>query len=187
MIAVIVVVVYVAIAHRPTAQAPEKIHAVQLKAVENVSASAVVSSVEIPVPETEPSAPGNKTHQAPVAQKKIAATQSSKPAKVKPPIQDPDAREALGLVGVDPMAEQYWLTAISDPTLPAEERKDLMEDLNEDGLSDPKHPTPEDLALIKIRIAIIERILPQADEFMLPPLGEAYKDLNNLLAGKPVQ
>ena len=55
------------------------------------------------------------------------------------------------------------------------------------GLSDPKHPGPEDLPVILNRLAIIEQLVPQADPFMLEHLGEAYKDLNNLLAGKPVQ
>jgi hypothetical protein len=55
-------------------------------------------------------------------------------------VQDPDARAALSLVGSDPNANACWASAINDPTLPSEERKDLIEDLNEDGLSDPKHP-----------------------------------------------
>ena len=60
--------------------------------------------------------------------KKLAG---KKPAKPKDPIQDPDARDALSLVGIDPEAEAYWISAINDPTLPPEERKDLIEDLNE--------------------------------------------------------
>jgi hypothetical protein len=109
------------------------------------------------------------------------------PAKQKEPLRDPDARTALSLVGVDPDAEAYWLSAISDTSLPDQEREDLMEDLNEDGLSDPKHPGPEDLPLIVNRLAIIEEIAPSADPFMQEHLGEAYKDLSNMLAGRPVQ
>jgi len=108
------------------------------------------------------------------------------PARQKEPLRDPDARTALSLVGVDPDAEAYWLSAISDTSLPDQEREDLMEDLNEDGLSDPKHPGPEDLPLIVNRLAIIEEIAPNADPFMQEHLGEAYKDLNNMLAGRPV-
>ena len=110
-----------------------------------------------------------------------------KPAPQKAPLQDPTARMALSLVGADPDAEAYWLGAIYDTSLPDQEREDLMEDLNEDGLSDPKHPGPEDMPLILNRLALIERIAPTADPFMQEHLGEAYKDLNNLLAGKPVQ
>ena len=109
---------------------------------------------------------------------------------VKPPkaaLQDPDARLALSLVGVDAEAEQYWMTAIFNPNLPEEERADLMEDLNEEGLADPKHPTPEDLILIANRLGPIEDAMQGADPFMQEHLAEAYKDLLNLLAGKPAQ
>ena len=188
MAAVIVVAGYVAIAHRPAGKPPEKIEATQSKAVEKVTALTVAPSVEIPVPETEPSASGNKTDQAPVAKKKIAATQPNKSAKVKPPVQDPDARAALSLVGADPMAEQYWAAAINDPSLPANERKDLIEDLNEDGLSDPKHPGPQDLPLIANRLRLIEEMAPSAmDAVNADAFAEAYKDLQNLAAGGTAQ
>jgi len=86
----------------------------------------------------------------------------------------------MSLVGVDPDAEAYWLDAIYDPTLPDQEREDLMEDLNEEGLSDQKRPGTQDFPLIINRLALIEEIAPYADEFMLPHLTEAYKDLLNL-------
>lgn len=99
----------------------------------------------------------------------------------KPPIEDPTARVALSLVGVDSDAEDYWLGAINDPTLPAEERKDLIEDLNEDGLSDPKHPGPQDLPIIQSRLAIIQQEMPNAmDKVNYDAFVEAYKDLQNL-------
>lgn len=110
------------------------------------------------------------------------------PAQAKPPLQDPEARLALSFVGVDPMAEQYWMAAINDPDLPAEERKDLIEDLNEDGLSDPKHPGPEDLPLIVSRLRLIETLAPEAmDPVNAGAFAEAYRDLSNLLAGQPAQ
>ena len=86
----------------------------------------------------------------------------------------------MSFVGADPEAEAYWLEAIFDPSLPDREREDLMDDLNEEGLSDHKRPGPEDLPLILNRLALIEQIAPEADEFMLPHLREAYKDLVNL-------
>ena len=147
----------------PVEVAPVRIEIVSASTVENLSAT--------PAPEKVPA-------------KKTVQKNSAPP---KEPLKDPDVRAALSLVGVDPAAEQYWLSAISDPSLPDQERKDLMEDLNEDGLSDPKRPGPEDLPLIVNRLAIIEEIAPTADPFMQEPLGEAYKDLKNLLAGKPVQ
>jgi hypothetical protein len=112
--------------------------------------------------------------------------------KPKPPLQDPVARVAMSLVGADPDAEAYWLEAIFDSSLPDGEREDLMEDLNEEGLSDHKRPGPEDFPLIVNRLALILEIAPEADEFMLRHLGEAYKDLLNLAAvtqggGEPVR
>jgi hypothetical protein len=115
-----------------------------------------------------------------------------RPPKSKPDLQDPVARAALSLVGADPEAEAYWLEAIYDPSLPNEEREDLMEDLNEDGLSDPKRPGAQDLPLILNRLVIIEELAPWADDFMWPHLREAYKDLLNLAeitqgGGEPVR
>jgi hypothetical protein len=120
------------------------------------------------------------------------APEPTKTKKPKEPLRDPEARAAMSLVGIDPEAEAYWLGAIFDSTLPENEREDLMEDLNEEGLSDHKHPGPKDLPLILNRLAIIEEVLPLADAFMVKHLGEAYKDLVNLAAvtqggGEPVR
>ena len=81
-------------------------------------------------------------------------------------------------MGADPVADEYWYAAINDPSLPANERQDLIEDLNEDGLSDPKHPGPGDLPLILTRLQMIEMIGPQAmDGVNADASLEAYKDL----------
>ncbi len=107
-------------------------------------------------------------------------------AKAKPEIQNPAARVALSFVGMDVEAEECWMAAINDPNLPAEERKDLIEDLNEDGLSNPHHPTSEDMALIASRMELIEELAPYAaDQVNLDAFKEAYKDLMNLLNGLP--
>jgi hypothetical protein len=93
------------------------------------------------------------------------------------------ARVALAFVGKDPDAEEYWLEAIFDPTLPnGEEREDLMEDLNEVGFEDPDHPGPDDIPLILSRLRIIEEVAAydDVDDFMIEHLGEAYKDLVNM-------
>ncbi len=109
---------------------------------------------------------------------------SSKPAKKgKSPLQDPAARAALKLVGVDAAAEQIWLEAINNPNLPKLERSDLIEDLNEEGFSNRKRPTRADLPLIEARLKLLERIMPEAiDETNLDAFGEARKDLINLRA-----
>lgn len=120
-----------------------------------------------------------------------AAPGTNAPTKV--PLQDPIARDALALVGSDPEAELYWVAAINDLSLPANERQDLIEDLNEEGLSDPKNPTIDDLPLIFNRLAIIETIGPDAaDQVNADAFAEAYKDLLNLAqvamgGGEPVK
>jgi hypothetical protein len=114
-------------------------------------------------------------------------TQSAKPISKKPPIQDPVAREALSLVGIDADAEAYWLDAINDASLSSHERQDLIEDLNEEGFSDPKNLSVADLPLILNRIAIIEELAPDAmDKVNADAFAEAYKDLVNMY-GKVVQ
>jgi hypothetical protein len=152
-----------------------------------------------PASEMSPSAPPVEIQAAETGWPAPAVVEISPPPKIQMPaasgglaqkskrqLQDPAARMALSLVGADSGAEQYWLAAIFDPALPDQEREDLMEDLNEDGLSNPEHPGLEDLPLIVNRLQIIEEIAPYADEFMLTHLGEAFKDLHLLLAGQPV-
>jgi hypothetical protein len=96
---------------------------------------------------------------------------------------DPVARDALSYVGVDPAAEAVWADAINDPALPPNERKDLIEDLNEDGFADPKRITPDDVPLIASRMALIEQSAPYAmDQVNADAFDEAYKDLTNMLA-----
>jgi hypothetical protein len=91
---------------------------------------------------------------------------------------NPHARTLLARVGADFDAETFWLTVINDPATPAKERADLIEDLNEDGISDPARPTRNDLPLINGRIALIERLLPSAkDDVNAAAFREAHKDL----------
>lgn len=91
-------------------------------------------------------------------------------------------RLALSLVGSDPEAEFIWTAAINDPSLPANERKDLIEDLNEDGFPDPKHVTLDDVPLILRRIDLIEQLAPAAmDDVNAAAFAEAYKDLVEML------
>jgi len=133
-----------------------------------------------PAEEVKPSLPTPVVEPPPQT---IKTQQVAKPKqrKQKPPLQDPDARDALSLVGTDPAAEVYWYYAINDPTIPAGERKDLIEDLNEHGLPDPKHPTADALPVILRRIQLVEALGPEAmDEANAGAFDEAYKDLINL-------
>jgi hypothetical protein len=111
------------------------------------------------------------------------------PAKDEKVVQDPLAREALTLVGIDSDAEAYWFAAIQDASLPQSERQDLIDDLNEEGLPDPKHPTLDDLPLILSRLEVLEAIAPSVPDGL--DWQECYDDLLNLAAvatggGKPV-
>lgn len=153
-----------------------------------------LSSDERPVPPTdtpraEPVTPeaqaaaGTSEKKAGPAQgktvKAAGATPGARPGK--PPIQDPMARAALSYVGADTDAELYWYQAINDPSLGPQERQDLIEDLNEDGLSDPHNPMADDLPLILSRIQLIEEVVWDAmDEVNADAFLEAYKDLVNL-------
>jgi hypothetical protein len=95
----------------------------------------------------------------------------------------PIGRAALSFVGMDPGAELIWGLTINDPSVPPEERKNLIEDLNEDGFPDPKHVTADDVPLILNRMALIEQMAPDSmDETNAAAFMEAYKDLLNMLA-----
>jgi len=147
----------------------------------------------IPPQDLKPSVPAVvEPSAAPIIKtQKVAKLKQPKP---KDPLTDPDARDALSLVGLDPAAEAYWYYAINDPNVPVEERKDLIEDLNEHGLADPKHPSPDDLPVILRRIQLVEALGPEAmDEANAAAFDEAYKDLLNLArlaagaGGEPVR
>jgi len=163
------------------------------QATSRPTAPAPIISEKAPPPEAQatdvmlPEVQAANKDVQPVAKKKKSANQNGQPKKAKPPIQDPDARDALSLVGADPEAEAYWVSAINNPNLPAEERKDLIEDLNEDGLSDPHHPGPQDMPVILNRIQLIEEVAPDSmDQVNADAFAEAYKDLVNLASGQPV-
>jgi hypothetical protein len=102
-------------------------------------------------------------------------------ASAEPVIPLPIARSALGFVGNDPEAEAVWFQAINDPNLAANARKDLIEDLNEDGFPDHKNLTIDDLPLIQSRIDLIEELAEDAmDDVNAAAFAEAYKDLVNM-------
>ena len=45
---------------------------------------------------------------------------------------------------------------MENDALSQSERQDLVDDLNEEGLPDPKHPTVEDLPLLLARLELLE-------------------------------
>jgi hypothetical protein len=117
----------------------------------------------------------------PPQQPVVAATKP--PKQPKEPLKDPDARIALKLVGADPEADAYWYGAINNPELSPHERKDLIEDLNEEGFADPKHPSPEEIPLIVGRLSMIEELAGDAmDQTNFEAFQEAYQDLVKMYA-----
>ncbi len=143
------------------------------------------SSVPQPAPPVspDPTPPKSPDVELPIQTNATSnpAPKARQPADQDPPTTDQLARDALSFVGVDPDAEEYWSDAINDPSLPSEERRNLIEDLNEDGLSDPQHPTAEDLPLIVSRLYLIEELAPDAlDQVNAEAFAEAHKDLRNM-------
>lgn len=104
------------------------------------------------------------------------------PALTNSAAREPLARLALSYVGTDANANELYQQAINDPLLTKNHRRNLIEDLNEDGL-DFKNLTERDLPIIENRLALIEKLAPSAmDEANAAAFKEAYKDLQNMRA-----
>ncbi len=140
---------------------------------------------ELPaIPERTLANPQDVQSPLPINASSKAMPRTRQPVDQDPPTTDQLARDALNFVGLDPDAEEYWSDAINDLSLPSEERRNLIEDLNEDGLSDPQHPTAVDLPLIISRLYLIEELAPDAlDQANAEAFAEAHKDLRNMFLG----
>ncbi len=111
----------------------------------------------------------------------IAAQTWNDPRLTDPAKKEPLARVALNFVGADAQANEFYQKAINDLTLPKDDRKNLIEDLNQDGFANKKNLDASDLPLIQNRIALIEALAPSAtDPVNLAAFKEAYKDLINM-------
>jgi len=94
---------------------------------------------------------------------------------------EPLARLALNFVGADAQANEFYQQAINDFVLTKSHRKNLIEDLNQDGFADLKNLSAQDLPLIQNRITLIEQLAPTAtDPVNAAAFKEAYKDLINM-------
>lgn len=111
-------------------------------------------------------------------------------------IADADSREAIGrlalnYVGKDDAAVDLFHKAALDPQLKPDQRRNLIEDLNQDGISNRKNPTPEDLKIVANRYALTQAYLEQPyvknDQVLSAAFAEANKDLAKILqkAGVP--
>jgi hypothetical protein len=107
-----------------------------------------------------------------------------------PRITEADSRESLarvGLayVGVSQEAGELWHSAMLDTTLKPDHRRELVEDLNTDGLINKKNPTLQDLQIIAKRYELTQAYLQQDyaqnDPVLRKAFLEADKDLRNML------
>jgi len=98
---------------------------------------------------------------------------------------EPLARVGLAYVGVSQEAAELWHTAVLDTTLKPDHRRELVEDLNTDGLGNKKNPTPQDLQIIAKRYELTQAYLQQDytqnDPVLRKAFLEADKDLRNML------
>jgi len=103
----------------------------------------------------------------------------------QPGSKEPLARLALAYVGTDLQAAELFHTAALDPSLTPDQRRNLIEDLNQDGLVNRKVPTPEDLPIVAQRYALTQAYLTkdyvQNDPLLNAAFREADKDLRHLL------
>lgn len=142
----------------------------------------------------EPEPPISEPEVPPAVPMLEANVQNNTGAQEEPPVEmfeqdsqfeDPQAKEqraraALGRLGHDPDADEIWIELINDPGLSADARSNLIEDLNEDGLS-YRNLTMDDLPVIEYRLELIEELLPYAmDQVNEDAFKEARKDLVNM-------
>jgi len=85
----------------------------------------------------------------------------------------------LNYVGADANANAFYVKAINDFGLSNEQRRNLIEDLNQDGFTDRKNLNADrDLPLIDNRLALIQQLAPTTtDPVNAAAFKEAYQDL----------
>ncbi len=95
---------------------------------------------------------------------------------------EPLGRVALTYLGATPQAEPLYKAAINDLSLPKDDRRQLIEDLNQDGFMDRKNLTAKDVPLIAKRLEFIQQNAPlTTDPVNLKAYAEANKDLLKML------
>ncbi len=103
----------------------------------------------------------------------------------EPGSKEPLARLALTYVGANEQAAELFHTAVLDQTLTPDQKRNLVEDLNQDGLSNTRNPTPEELKIIANRYKLTQAYLQQDyvlnDKLLNAAFREADKDLRNML------
>jgi hypothetical protein len=168
------------------AQAPKAVQPPGLPEIQNIQEPLPIEEVFV---EPEPIAPEPVSPPTSTADAGDTADQTEMaagPLEEDPGFDDPVVKEkrgraALALIGRDPEADEVWIQVINDPSVPANARSNLIEDLHEDGLSNPRNPTLDDLPVIEYRIRLVEDLAPYAmDKANADAFDEAHKDLVNM-------
>jgi hypothetical protein len=91
------------------------------------------------------------------------------------------AQVALDTAGTDPMADRFFYAAMGDTSLPADNRRNLAEDLADHG-TNPKNPSAQDIQVMQKRLALLEQLRGEATEpLVIAGINEAQKDLNKFI------
>jgi len=114
------------------------------------------------------------------------AAQIYKDARVtEPDSKESLARLALAYVGANDQAVELFHDAVLDPTLKPDQTRNLIEDLNQDGLSNRKNLSPADLDIVAKRYTLTQAYLQQDyvinNKTLNAAFREADKDLANML------
>lgn len=184
---------------KPLAEAPRSVQSRDKPEIRQMPRGPEIQDVreQLPIEEisVEPEPPASGSVSPPPATMEDADVQSNTEAQVEmaaepfeqdsfdddPQVKERRARVALGMIGHDPDADEVWIRLINDPSLSANARSNLIEDLNEDGLS-YRNLTLDDLPVIEYRLELIEDLLPYAmDEVNRDAFKEARKDLVNMV------
>jgi hypothetical protein len=103
----------------------------------------------------------------------------------EPGSKEPLARLALAYVGANDQALDLFHSAVTDPALLPDQKRNLVEDLNQDGFINRKNPTAEDLKIMANRYELTQTYLQQPyvqnDAVLLRAFREADKDLLKML------
>lgn len=164
---------------KDVAEAPKVVRPVEAPVIPDVQEEVPVEEaiIEPEVIEPEPViAEADEQSETPVE-----AQMAAEPVYEDPKSKAKRARAALAWIGRDPAADADYIQLINDPSVSANDRHNLIEDLNEDGFPDPHNPTLDDLPMIKYRIDLIDDQAPYAmDKTNADAFAEARKDLVNM-------
>jgi hypothetical protein len=79
------------------------------------------------------------------------------------------------------MADRFFYAAMGDTSLPADNRRNLAEDLADHG-TNPKNPSAQDIQVMQKRLALLEQLRGEATEpLVIAGINEAQKDLNKFI------